>query len=85
MAEVVVVEQVFDPPLTDEEHGRIGKRIDACAEMRNVRWMRSYLSADRKRLVCEFESPDAQSVRDAYRTAGVAFERVWGAELYKRE
>jgi Protein of unknown function (DUF4242) len=85
MAEVVVVEQVFDPPLTDEEHGRIGKRIDACAEMRKVRWMRSYLSADRKRLVCEFESPDVQSVRDAYHTAGVALERAWGAELYKRE
>jgi len=81
----VVVEQVFDPPLTDEEHGRIGKRIDTCAEMRGARWMRSYLSADRKRLVCEFDAPDAQSVRDAYRAAGVAFDRVWGAEVYKRE
>jgi hypothetical protein len=85
MAEIIVVEQVFDPPLTDEEHSRIGKRIDSCAEMRNARWMRSYLSADRKRMVCEFEAPDAQSVREAYRTAGVVFERVWTSELYKRE
>jgi Protein of unknown function (DUF4242) len=85
MAQVVVVEQVFDPPLTDEEHGRIGKRIDECAEKRKARWLRSYLSADRKRMVCEFESPDVQSVRDVYRTAGVTVERVWGAELYKRE
>jgi hypothetical protein len=82
---VVVIEQVFDPPLTDEEHGRIGKRVDKCLEIRNARWMRSYLSADRKRMVCEFDAPDAQSVRDAYRAAGVAFERVWGAEVYKRE
>ena len=84
MAEVVVIEQVFDPPLTDEEHSRIGKRIDKCAEMRNARWMRSYLSADRKRMFCEFEAPDAESVRDAYRNAGVEFVRAWGAELYKR-
>ena len=85
MAGVIVVEQVFDPPLTDEEHGRIGARIDKCAQMRNARWMRSYLSDDRKRMVCEFEAPDAQSVRDAYHSAGVAVERVWRSELYKRE
>jgi hypothetical protein len=84
MAEIIVVEQVFDPPLTDEEHGRIGKLIDRCAEMRNARWMRSYVSTDRKRMVCEFEAPDAQSVRDAYRSADVAVERVWGAERYQR-
>jgi hypothetical protein len=84
MANVVVIEQSFDPPLTDEEHGRIGKRIDTCAEMRNARWMRSYLSADRTRMFCEFEAPDAESVRDAYRSAGVAFVRAWVAELYKR-
>ena len=84
MAEVVIVEQIFDPPLTDEEHGRIGKLIDRCAGMRNATWMRSYLSADRRRMFCEFEAPDAQSVREAYRTAGVPFQGVWSAELYKR-
>jgi hypothetical protein len=84
MAEVIVIEQTFDPPLTDEEHGTIGKRIDRCAELRSARWMRSYLSADRKRMFCEFEAPDAESVRDAYRSAGVAFVGAWVAELYKR-
>jgi hypothetical protein len=84
MAVVVVIEQAFDPPLTDEEHGRIGALIDRCAGMRNARWMRSYLSADRQRMFCEFESPDVESVREAYRSAGVAFVRAWGAELYKR-
>jgi hypothetical protein len=85
MAKVVVVEKVFDPPLTDEEHDRIAKRIDVCVEMRHARWMRSYLSADRKRMICEFVSPDVESVREAYRSAGVAVERVYGAELYKRD
>jgi hypothetical protein len=79
-----MIEQLFDPPLTDEEHGRIAKRLDTCLEMRDARWMRSYLSSDRRRMVCEFEAPDAQSVRDAYRSASVPFERIWAAELYKR-
>jgi len=84
MAAVVIVETTFDPPLTDEEHARMGKRLDHCAEMRSARWMRSYLSADRTRMVCEFEAPDAESVRDAYCNADVTFVRAWSAELYKR-
>jgi Protein of unknown function (DUF4242) len=84
VTQVVVVETEFDPPLSDEEHSKIGKRLDSCLELRSARWMRSYLSSDRKRMVCEFEAADAQSVRDAYRAAAVAFERVWLAELYSR-
>ena len=84
MAEVVVIEQVFEVPLTDEEHARIGERLDRCAAMRNARWMRSYLAADRTRMVCEFEAPDVESVRDAYRNADVSFVRAWRAELYQR-
>ena len=81
----LIVEQTFAPPLTDEEHGRIGQRLDKCAEAYGARWMRSYLSTDRRRMVCEFEAPDAEAVRSSYRSAGVAFERVWTAELYARE
>jgi hypothetical protein len=81
----LVLEQVFDPPLTDEEHNRVASVIDECLKIRNARWMRSYLSTDRRRMVCEFEAPDAEAVREAYRSAGVTFERVWVAELYKRD
>ena len=81
----LILEQSFEVPLTDEEHGRIGSRIDKCLEAYGARWMRSYLSLDRKRMVCEFEAPDAEAVRASYRSAGVAFERVWSAYLYKRE
>jgi hypothetical protein len=85
MAGVIIVEQVYDPPLTDEEHTRMSARIDQCLQLRNARWVRSYLSDDRRRMVCEFEAPDAQSVRDAYHSAGASAERIWGSTLYKRE
>jgi hypothetical protein len=84
MTEVVVIETTFDPPLTDEEHNRMGERIDRCAALRNARWMRSYLSVDRKQMFCEFEALDVESVRDAYRNAQVGFVRAWKAELYAR-
>ncbi|HYT69132.1 MAG TPA: nickel-binding protein [Vicinamibacterales bacterium] len=81
----LIVEQTFETPLTDEEHGRLGRTLDKCLEVHGARWMRSYLSTDRRRLVCEFEAADAEAVRTSYRSAGINFDRVWTAELYARE
>ena len=81
----LIVEQTFETPLTDEEHGRLGQRLDNCLEAYGARWVRSYLSTDRRRMVCEFQAADAEAVRTSYRSAGVPFERVWTAELYARE
>jgi hypothetical protein len=81
----LIIEQTFDPPLTDEAHKCLGQRLDSCLEAHGARWMRSYLSSDRRRMVCEFEAADAEAVRASYRSAGVAFERVWTAEVYARQ
>ena len=81
----LIVEQVFETALTDEAHGRMGERLDTCLDAYGARWIRSYLSTDRRRMVCEFEAPDAEAVRTSYRSAGVGFERVWAAELYARD
>ena len=82
--EVLIVESVFEPPLTDEQHNQCAKRLDPCLEAHGATWMRSYLSHDRKRMFCHFEAPDAEAVRESYRSADVNFERVWTAELYSR-
>jgi molybdenum-dependent DNA-binding transcriptional regulator ModE len=36
-------------------------------------------------MVCEFEAPDAESVREACRAAGIPYERVWTADVYAVE
>jgi hypothetical protein len=80
----LIVEQTFAAPLTDEEHNRAASRLDPCLEAHGARWMRSYLSEDRLRMVCEFEAADAEAVRASYRSAGQGFERVWSAHVYQR-
>lgn len=80
----LIVEQSFGQPLTDDEHTRVAKHLDECLERHGARWMRSYLAADRLRMVCEFEAADAEAVRRSYRSAGVRFDRVWPAEVYAR-
>jgi hypothetical protein len=83
--ERLIAEQTFDEPLTEDDHGRIGRRVDDCLAQHGARWVRSYLSTDRRRMVCEFEAPDAEAVRVSYRSAGVKFDRVWTAEVYTRD
>jgi hypothetical protein len=78
----VVMEQSFEQPMSDEALSQMAKRTDACLEVREGTWARSYLSNDRRRMVCEFEAPDAESVRDALRSAGVPFDRVWSAHVF---
>jgi hypothetical protein len=36
-------------------------------------------------MVCEFEAPDAQSVREALRMAKIPYERVWAADVFAVE
>ena len=81
----MVVEQSFDHALTSDELNAMARRVDPCLEAHGARWMRSYISSDRKRVVCEFEAADAEKVRESYRSAGVQFERVWTADVFSRD
>lgn len=81
----VLVEHVFTEPFTDERAMAVARQLDPCIEVRNGAWRRSSLSKDRLRMVCEFEAPDAESVREAHRSAGVPFERVWAAHVFAVE
>jgi SAM-dependent methyltransferase len=80
-----MAEQVFDEPFTDERYTASSKKLDPCLKVRQGLWRRSSLSIDRHRMVCEFEAPDAEAVRDAYRASGTPYERVWTANVYAVE
>jgi hypothetical protein len=81
----VIVEHLFSEPHTDERLAASAKTLDSCLEIRNGAWRRSSLSKDRLRMICEFEAPDAESVREALRSSGVPFERVWTSNVYAVE
>jgi len=78
----LVVERSFTHPLTNEDLDRMAARLSPCLEQYGARWMRSYLSHDRQRMICAFEAADAEAVRMAHRIARVEFSEVWTAKLY---
>lgn len=74
----VLVRRSFAEPVTVAE---IQAREDAgawCLETRHVKFVRSYFSMDRRRMLCLYRAPDAESVREAQRYAGMPVEDVWG-------
>ncbi len=76
-----IVERTFDPPLTSGELAATEERMAPCLDLYDVRWIRSYWSDDRQRMICQYEARDTQSVRNVQREAGAKFDRVWAAEL----
>ena len=81
----MVVEQTFEKPLSPDDLNAMAKRVDPCLEAHGAKWVRSYISSDRKKVVCEFEAPDAEKVRESYRSAGVTFDKVWTADVFSRD
>ena len=76
---LLIVETTYDPPLTDAQRRATQDRLDPCMELRQVEWVSSYEAADRRRKICVFRAPDAEALREAFRGAGVSFDRVWVA------
>jgi hypothetical protein len=58
--------------LTDESV----REIEDINDVVGVRWIYSFLSADKKKTYCLYEAPSAESVRDAARRANVPANAV---------
>ncbi len=78
--DTVVVERSFERPGTCfDDLEALERTLGACMEIRRVRPLGSYFSRDRRKLVCLYESPDAESVRELQDKAALPYDRVWSA------
>jgi hypothetical protein len=79
---IFMVERQFSPPLTEAQFKAGGEALDPCIEARDIKHLASHFASDGSRCVCIFEAADAERVREANRTAGIPFERVWQARTF---
>jgi len=75
----IIVETNFDRPISDAELMDVGNKLKPCVEERHGKRLRSYLSSDRRRMICHYDAPDAETVREAIRSAGLPQGEVWTA------
>ncbi|HTD05323.1 nickel-binding protein [Undibacterium sp.] len=77
----IIVERNFDTSQSDADMAKVADRERPCLEVYKVQWKRSLLSTDRKRMVCEYDAADAETVRKVQREAQAMFDRIWVADV----
>ncbi len=80
--DLIIVERSFDHSPSDAELAEVAEREKHCREIRAITWKRSLMSKDRRRMICEYEAPDAETVRRVQLEAGAPFDRIWSAEAH---
>ena len=77
----VMVTRYFDEPVALDDIQAIEDAGIACLEMRDVTFVKTLFSTDRKRMMCLYQAPDAEAVRDAQREAGMPVDQVWACQV----
>ena len=77
----IIVERSFDTAQSDEAMKLVADQERPCLAAYQARWKRSVISIDRKRLICEYEADDAETMRRIQREAGAQFDRVWVGDV----
>jgi hypothetical protein len=73
----VIVERSFDEPANLESLQAKEDANQWCLDTYQVKFVRTLLSNDRKRMLCLYSGPDAEAVRAAQREAEMPVDRVW--------
>jgi hypothetical protein len=78
----VLVSRRFEKPAVFAHIQALEEAGAECLETHRVRFLRTFLSGDRRRMICLYRAPDAESVRIAQREAGMPVERVWAVRQF---
>jgi len=73
----VLVERHWDEPVVLDDIQAIEDAGAGCLSTHQVRFALTFFSRDRKRMICLYEAPDAEAVRNAQRQAGMPLDTVW--------
>lgn len=78
----VAVTRCFEAPVALDEIQATEDGASHCLETHRVHFVRSCFSTDRRRMICLYRAPDAESVRMAQREAQMPVDSVWAFRRY---
>jgi len=78
----VVMQRVYSDGRSDTQIDEMNGKIGPCLEINGVKHLSTMVSKDRTRFICSFEAPDAQTVKRAIESSGVAFERIYAVDVF---
>ena len=81
--ELVLVTRSWAEPVQFDDVQALEDAFAWCLQQHRVKFLRSYFAKDRKRMLCLYAAPDAESVRIANRTAGLPFDNICSVSVFK--
>jgi hypothetical protein len=81
--ELVLVERRFEQPIDFQDIQVQEIAASWCLDTYNVRFLKTFFSRDRRRMLCLYEAPDAEAVRAAEEQAKIPFERAWTCQIFR--
>jgi hypothetical protein len=78
---LTIVERSFPAPVVFDDVQALEDASRHCFDLRDVSFLRSYFSADRRRMLCLYRAPDAEAVRAANQAGRLPFDLAWPAQL----
>ncbi len=79
----VVMERLYEQAQTETQIDTTNQSIATCLDINGVTHLQSLVSPDRTRFICLFDAPDAATVRRAIDSAGVTYQKIWTADVFK--
>jgi len=79
----LIVESSYEIPVDDQMLASGMSALRPCLQVRGIRRLRSWLSEDRRRGLCEYEAADTQSLREAYAEADIRCQCIWVGSLFE--
>lgn len=76
----VVVERQFEVPTKFADLQAKEDEKNWCLTQHQVSFVESFFSIDHKTMVCIYQAPDAEAVRNAQRQADMPHEKVWSCQ-----
>jgi hypothetical protein len=80
---LVVVEQLPTRPMTPSLLREALLAHAGCHALYGVRHVQSVIAESGDRMICLFETVDAESVRIIARKKGYRYQRAWNAQIYQ--
>jgi hypothetical protein len=78
---VIIVERTFETPPSDADLKALGEKQAQCIAIYGVTYKHSMLSNDYRRMICQYEAADTESVRKVQRETGAPFDRIWAGTI----
>lgn len=83
MAKIVLEHRFDDREFDGGRYTEAQENNRCCMEAHDVRHVVSYLTPDKRRMICVFEAPDTEAVRRMSRQLGYSYDAVCRATILK--